>query len=203
VVQRAETTERARLVDVASAQFVEHGYGTAGLTAMAEAAGLELPHARRLFRSKSELLDAIIAPLIEEIERGLPGFRVGAGGDRIALLRNYLFALLRARRAARIVLFDPSARGTDAWERHAESMRRLVALLVGPRANLERQVRVRCALAVCQLGAGELAGVPAHRLRQPLLEAAIDTMVGSDPRSGRVSSRGEVALDLRPRIDLR
>ena len=154
MVQRAETTERARLVEVASAQFVEHGYGTTGLAALAEAAGLELSHARRLFGSKSGLLDAIVAPLIDEIERGLPGFRTEAGGDRIALLRTYVFALLRARRAARIVLFDPSARGTDAWERHAESMRRLVALLVGPRANLERQVRVRCALAVCQLGAG-------------------------------------------------
>jgi len=203
VVQRAETTERARLVEVSSAEFVERGYGATGLTALAEAAGLELSQARRLFGSKSGLLDAIVAPLIDEIERGLPGFRMGAGGDRIALLRTYLFALLRARRAARIVLFDPSARGTDAWERHAECMRRLVALLVGPRASLERQVRVRCALAVCQLGAGELAGVPAHRLRQPLLEAAIDTMVGTNPRSGRVSTSGDVALDLRSRIDLR
>ena len=203
MVQRAETTERARLVEVASAHFVEHGYGATALTALAEAAGLELPHARRLFRSKSVLLDAIVAPLIDEIERGMPGIRVGVGSDRIALLRSYLLALLRSRRAARIVLFDPSARGTEAWERHAECMRRLVALLVGPRANLERQVRVRCALAVCQLGAGELAGVPVHRLRHPLLEAAIDTMVGSDPRSGRVSTRGDVELDLRSGIGLR
>jgi AcrR family transcriptional regulator len=199
VVQRAGASERARIVDVAAAQFVEHGYAATSLATVAEAADVDVGRVRRLFGTKSAVLDAVVDPLVDDLDRVLPTGPAAGDVDRIALLRAYLFAVLRSRPAAHLVLFDRSARGTHAVEVAAERMRRVVALLVGPRANLERQVRVRCALAVCQLAAGELSGVPPHRLRQPLLESAIDTMVGPDPRGARVTPSGQVALDLRPR----
>ena len=96
------------------------------------------------------------------------------------MIRGYLLAILLHREAAQVLLFDPSAGGTAPAERLADQQRRMVALLVGPRGTIDRQVRTRCAVAIAQLGAGELKGVPGHRLRKPLWEAAIDVLLGTD-----------------------
>ena len=117
--------------------------------------------------------------------------------DRVEVMRGYLLAILLHREAAQVLLFDPSAGGTAPAERLADQQRRMVALLVGPRGTIDRQVRTRCAVAIAQLGAGELKGVPGHRLRKPLWDAAIDVLLGTDEPRIHVSEGGDATLDVR------
>lgn len=188
----------SRVVEVASRLFAEGGYGATSVRAVADAAELSHTTVYRLYRNKEGLLAAATEKLTHDLDDILamtpaPGTSV----DRIAVIRSYLLALLRNRPAAQLLLFDASVRGTAVAQVLADQQRRLTARLVGPRASMDRHVRARCAMAIAQLGAGELRAVPLHRIRQPLLAAAIDSLVGAEPREVDVTPSGQVSLDLR------
>ena len=52
-------------------------------------------------------------------------------------------------------------------------------------------------MAIAELSAGELKGVPGHRLRKPLWEAAIDVLLGTAEPRIHVSEMGDAMLDVR------
>ena len=150
------------------------------------------------FHDKVGLLAAVAEPLMSDLEALLTGTSASVRSiDRVEVMRGYLLAILQHREAAQVLLFDPSAGGTAPAERLADQQRRMVALLVGPRATIDRQVRTRCAVAIAQLGAGELKGVPGHRLRKPLWEAAIDVLLGTAEPRIHVSEMGDAMFDVR------
>lgn len=180
---------RNRLISAAPAVFVAHGYAETSLQDLGDAVGCSRSSLHRDFASKDELLAAVAEPLLEEIETLLGSFSVDlrAEEDRASVIRGYLVILGAHRDVSKVLLTDDGARRTPVGERVMDQQRSLVARLTGPRATLRQQVRARCGLAISHLMVGELSSVPAHRLRAPLLEAAIDMLSadqGSSPSDG-------------------
>jgi AcrR family transcriptional regulator len=186
--------------DVALDLFASAGYGPTTMREVAEAAAVTPASIYHRFKTKSGLLSAAVAPLVEDLETVIlapPEPRLPTVEDRILLIRGYLLSLLRHREAGQLLLYDPSTRPTPAHAELTDQHRRLVSLLLGPRASMQQQVRARCALAIAQLGVGELKSVPPHRLRRPLVEAAIDALIGSAALAERDAVGEEELIDLR------
>ena len=189
---------RDHVVGVASRFFSSNTYGATTVRGIASAADVTPSAIYYRFHDKVGLLAAVAEPLLSDLEALLTDTSTSVRSiDRVEVMRGYLLAILLHREAAQILLFDPSAGGTAPAERLADQQRRMVALLVGPRGTIDRQVRTRCAVAIAQLGAGELKGVPGHRLRKPLWEAAIDVLLGADEPRIHVSEGGDATLDVR------
>ena len=188
------------MVDVASRFFSSNTYGATTVRGIASAADVTPSAIYYRFHDKVGLLAAVAEPLLSDLEALLTGTSASVRSiDRVEVMRGYLLAILQHREAAQVLLFDPSAGGTAPAERLADQQRRMVALLVGPRGTIDRQVRTRCAVAIAQLGAGELKGVPGHRLRKPSVGGGDRRAAGHgrtpDPRErdGRRDARRAVA----------
>lgn len=180
---------RQRLIDAAPGLFASCGYAETSLQDLGDAAGCSRSSLYRDFASKDDLLAVAAEPLLGEMETLLASFSVdlGADEDRVSVVRAYLAILGAHRDLSKVLLTDAGARRTPVGQRVVEQQRSLAARLTGPRATLRQQVRARCALAILHLMVGELCSVPAHRLRAPLLQAAIDMLSangGSSPRDG-------------------
>ncbi|MGE3621182.1 MAG: TetR/AcrR family transcriptional regulator [Acidimicrobiia bacterium] len=198
----ARGTTREIVLEAAPILFAERGYGPTSVRQVAEVAGTTPRVLFHHFGTKEGLLNALAQPLVDELDEALatPAFP-DADLDRATLVRTYVALLLRRRDVARVLLVDDSARTAPAGVALAERQRRLAARLVGPRGNLERQVRARCALAVAQLAVGDLKTVPAFRLRLPLTEAAVDALVGAPGRTIDLTDIGGVSVRLQDELD--
>jgi AcrR family transcriptional regulator len=186
------------VVEVASKCFSANTYGASSVREIASAADVSPSAIYYRFHDKVGLLAAVAEPLLSDLETLLPDTSTSVGSiDRVEVMRGYILAILHHRECAQVLLFDPSAGGTAPVERLADQQRRMIALLVGPRGTIDRQVRTRCAVAIAQLSAGELKGVPGHRLRKPLWEAAIDVLLGTAQPRIHVSEMGDATLDVR------
>lgn len=174
-----EEPRRARLVGVAAQVFIARGYAATSLRDLADAAGFSKAALYRLFASKDDLLATLAEPFIREVEDVLSTVSLDADADtdRIEVIQAYVLALCAHRDVAKIVLTDSGVRPTAVGQRVFEQQRTLVARLTGPRAPLRQMVRARCAVSISHLIVGELSSVPVHRLRPPLLDAAIETLV--------------------------
>lgn len=157
--------------------FLDRGYAATTLTAVAEASGLARGALSRRFATKELLLSSIVAALLDDLDELVAGVDLERSGteDHVFVLADYLDTLLRHRRAARVLLSDSGVRSSTVWQRSAAQHRLLVARLAGRRASISQQVRANCSLSVLRLCVSELWAVPAHRLRQPLLEVALET----------------------------
>lgn len=188
----AGAARRERLVGAAAQLFIAHGYGATSLRDLADAGGCSKAALYRLFASKDDLLAALAEPFIGEVESVLASVSLDLDqeADRIEVIQAYLVTLCAHRDVAKVVLTDSGVRPTAVGQRVLEQQRSLVARLTGPRAPLRRQVRARCAVAISHLIVGELSSVPVHRLRPPLLDAAIEMLVIDQPVPSRAVREG-------------
>lgn len=195
----SSAARRERLIEVAAPLFASLGFAETSLRGLADAAGCSRSSLHDEFATKDDLLAAVAEPFVEAIETMLVSFSLdlGVDEDRVSVIKAYLIVLGGHRDVAKVLLTDVAARRTAIGERVVELQRSTVARLTGPRAPLRQQVRARCALAICNLMVGELAGVQAHRLRPPLFEAAVDLLVTTKEAS---SGRGGAKLEARPRL---
>lgn len=175
----ALSTRRDQLLEAALVGFSRRGYASTSLRDLAEAAGCSKAALYHHFATKDDLLAALADPFVDDVEAIVSSVSLdhGMDEDRVAVIQAYVLALGTHRELAKILLLDSGARSSAVSQRVVEQQRRLVARLAGSRASLRDQVRARCALSILHLMVGELAGVPVHRLRPPLVEAAIDTLL--------------------------
>lgn len=172
-------TPRKRLMDAAPGLFASKGYRTTSISELVHAAGCSRAAFYRHFASKDDLLEEMGQPFIADVDSFLASVSLDldADRDRISVLQSYVLALGVHRAVAKVLLTDSGARDTRVGQTVLEQQRSLVARLAGARAPLRQQVRARCAVAMSHLMVGELYAVPVHRLRPPLLAAAIETLV--------------------------
>lgn len=176
-------TRRERLMGAAPELFISRGYGATSLRDLADAAGCSKAALYHLFASKDDLLAALAEPFIGDVDGllGCVSLDLDADADRVGVIQAYVLLLSAHREVAKVLLTDSGVRPTAVGQRVVEQQRSLVARLSGPRAPLRQQVRARCAVAISHLMVGELFSVPVHRLRPPLLDAAIDTLAIDHP----------------------
>lgn len=189
----ALSTRRDRAIAIAPHLFAGRGYAATSMREVAEAAGYSKATLHRHFTTKDELVEAFAEDFVLDVDAILSSVSLDADADedRVTVIKAYLLALISQREVAKVVLCDAGVRRSPIGQRVDDQQRGLAARLAGPRASLRQQVRARCALAIVHLLVDELATVPAHRLRQPLLEAAIDTLVlrSEDPATPANAAR--------------
>src|SRR3954465_3198093 len=150
---------RPLVLDAALPPFARDGYEAVSMQAIANAAGVSKPVLYACFSSKEELFDELLRReervLWHRVEDAVP--EPGVAGEREALLRHGLTALLRAvvakPDAFRVIYLqrhgeDPSERGRERWEQRMSEV--LVAWT--PLPDREAQVCGRLLVAVAELG---------------------------------------------------
>ncbi|HVX42509.1 MAG TPA: helix-turn-helix domain-containing protein [Mycobacteriales bacterium] len=151
---------RQGILAAAREQFRQYGYERSSLEQIGSAVGITRGAVLYHYRSKAELLEALLAPFVEELEAALSDFEAMQPRPKPrAVLEVLLDAMLRTRAAAELLLRDTSSRqasGLDSWV--STQADRLVRLLA-PGSRRDRAARIR---GLAALGAltRPLAGLP-------------------------------------------
>jgi TetR/AcrR family transcriptional regulator, regulator of cefoperazone and chloramphenicol sensitivity len=161
-----DLTARARIRDAAIAQFAEHGFRTATIKSIADAAGVSTGLVQHHFGTKERLREACDQAAVERVQRQL---EVVAHADREVtspdfasalyasspLLVRYLIRLLLEDGPAGTTLFDALAAGTERFlsdaapdlfprgSRHAREGATMMAVMHLGAATLREQVERR------------------------------------------------------------
>ncbi|MEU3980898.1 helix-turn-helix domain-containing protein [Streptomyces sp. NPDC026672] len=124
---RADQAERTRraVVETARALFVERGFDATSLQLIADTMGVTKANVYYYFRTKSELLEAVLAPSVAALEALLDGAEaVDDPGARLGLLVDgFVDQVVLARRT-----LVPMSPGDPITRRHEATARRLDAL---------------------------------------------------------------------------
>jgi AcrR family transcriptional regulator len=172
------TSERIRAV--AAELFAEHGYGETSLREIAERLGITKAALYYHYRSKEQLLEAIVQPLFDDLEALATRAEAtphSSAGVR-AVFEDYLDLLLRHRSVCALFLRDASSivAIVPLYKEALNVSRRLNAAIAGPDATDER--RLRCAAALEVLGVALLTStwlpeIDDEIVRKTLLDAAV------------------------------
>jgi AcrR family transcriptional regulator len=150
---------RQGILAAAREQFRQYGYERSSLEQIGSAVGITRGAVLYHYRSKAELLEALLAPFVEDLEAALRDFEAMRPRPKPrAVLEVLLDAMLRTRAAAELLLRDTSSRqasGLDSWV--SAQADRLVRLLTP--GSRDRAARIR---GLAALGAltRPLAGLP-------------------------------------------
>ncbi len=120
IANEASTDTRDRLLDVAERLFAEHGFDAVSLRAITTDAGANLAAVNYYFGSKEALIEAVVARLVEPVNR-----------KRIEILDGIRQEELRDARSIVIAFIDPvleaAARGVGGDNRFFKLMSRCMA----------------------------------------------------------------------------
>jgi AcrR family transcriptional regulator len=162
---------RRRILAVSVELFAGQGYAGTSIRDIAGRAGLTKAALYYHFASKEEILDAVIAPLGDELDALL----LPVGGrppGPAALLAGMVDVLSRRIAVLHVVMSDPSAdRPPHRRLKFREQMGRLEAALAGD-GGTDDLIRARCALGAVQVGC--FATVAAASGDHPRLAAPLD-----------------------------
>lgn len=174
---RPRTSEtRERIQAVALELFAERGVRETSLRQIAERLGLTKPALYYHFSSREELLRSLVQPFVDDAEAMIveDETRAAAGPvDPRELLGRYFDISYRHRAVTNLLLFDLAQFNELGFvERVLNWRRRLVALLVGPDADVAARARAIVAIG----GLGDclvmLADTPHDELRAATVDAA-------------------------------
>ena len=141
----------SRIVAEATPLFAARGYGSVSIADIAEALTIEKGHVYYYFRYKERLLEAIVSPLLDAVER-VNATRHDGRGEFVDSLVDALF---EHQRELQVVLSDKaSVLATDVGARARELHLTTVRALAGRRPSLDARMRASAALAVIADAAG-------------------------------------------------
>lgn len=172
-VSRAEQADRTRreMLETALRLFSERGYGGTSLQMIADTMGLTKAAVYYHFRTKGELLEAMAAPVLEELDRVLDAAAaLPETPDRLQWLAEGIAATLVGNPAVMLVLGDPGAyavmeeRLPGATDGYRD---RTVALLFGEHPTLDQRIAALAVEAVAGI-LPRLVGTPEPQLREAL-----------------------------------
>jgi AcrR family transcriptional regulator len=183
----APADTRARILDVALELFTEHGFEGTTLQQIADRLGFTKAALYYHFRSKDDLLQALIAPAVGELDALLVAHEnePDTPACRRRFIVEYLDCLLRQRRLIAYMASDIAIVAHPLIAAGArERQKRVMARLVGDDLDFREQVRV---IAAFRGIAGVIAYYPnadTAELRAALTDVAKDLL-----RPGRRQAR--------------
>jgi AcrR family transcriptional regulator len=166
---------RTRILDAALELFSQHGFEGATLQQIADRLGFTKAALYYHFKSKDELLEALLSPAVRDLDELLDEHDQEPGGParHRAFLEAYIDYLLRHRRLLVYVSRDLAVLGRPAIaERADEHRRRLEQLLIGTELDFNGRVRVSVAFGGLQAAIVQHPDASSNELREALLEAA-------------------------------
>lgn len=175
-------TTRDRILLAALELFATRSYKAASMRQIAEEVGITKASLYHHFRSKQEILEELLTPLLNELDAVLTraaGER-GLAARRRQLLEESADALLDHRHVLSLLLHDTSVYGDDGFElsgRIVAWTERASELLAGGRGHWKDRVRAAQALAALADPISLFPEVSADQLRPELLNAAF-TLLG-------------------------
>jgi AcrR family transcriptional regulator len=175
-----------RILVAALELFSEHGFEGTTLQQIADRLGVTKAALYYHFRSKDELLSALVDPAVADLDDLLNEHESGrsTAGRRRAFLDAYIDYLLRHRALIVYISQDLAVLSRPAFAGHAEERRRrLGALLLGSDLGFADRVRVAMAFGGLQAAIVQHPGAPTDELRQALHDAA-RTLLRTRPRLG-------------------
>jgi AcrR family transcriptional regulator len=165
---------RARILDAALDVFSEHGFEGSSLQEIADRLDLTKAALYYYFRSKDELLEALVEPAItglEEILDACSGER-DTPARRKEFMKQYLDYFLRQRRLIAYISRDLATLAHPALSAGSEERRsRMYAILAGSDLDFNEQVRVTMAFGGMQAAIAQYPDADEAELRAALLDA--------------------------------
>ncbi|HEX3802475.1 MAG TPA: helix-turn-helix domain-containing protein [Solirubrobacteraceae bacterium] len=144
----AAAVTRTRILDAALELFSEHGFEGTTLQQIADRLGFTKAALYYHFRSKDDLLQALIAPAIAELDALLDAYEqeTDTPGQRRRFAEDYIDVMLGQRRLIAYMASDLAIVAHPAIAGgHVERRARLQAQLAGDGLELREQVRVTMA----------------------------------------------------------
>jgi AcrR family transcriptional regulator len=165
---------RARILDAALDVFSEYGFEGSSLQQIADRLDLTKAALYYHFRSKDELLEALVEPAItgvEEILAACAGER-DTPARRKEFMKQYLDYFLRQRRLIGYISRDLATLAHPAISAGNEERRaRVEAMLAGSDLDFSDQVRVTMAFGGMQAAIAQYPDADEAELRAALLDA--------------------------------
>ena len=165
---------RARILDAALDVFSEYGFEGSSLQQIADRLDLTKAALYYYFRSKDELLEALVEPAI----KGLDEILDACSGEkdtparRKKFLNEYLDYFLRQRRLVAYISRDLATLAHPAISTGSEERRaRMEAILAGADLDFSDRVRVTMAFGGMQAAIAQYPDADETELREALLEA--------------------------------
>ncbi|MCP5111061.1 MAG: TetR/AcrR family transcriptional regulator, partial [bacterium] len=143
-VQKEHHTRRTELLDIAQGLFVQNGYDSTPVSAILEAAGVAKGTFYHYFRSKEDLLDALVERMIELILTSMHASINAEGLDGIEKLKAYFRASSQWKannREALMAVVKPLYSNENLLLRHKMNRRTLEAAVPDLTAIIEQGVR--------------------------------------------------------------
>ncbi|HVV30544.1 MAG TPA: helix-turn-helix domain-containing protein [Mycobacteriales bacterium] len=164
---------RERLLDEALDLFTRQGYEATSLQQLADRLGVTKAAIYYHFRSKRDILSALVEPMMDDLARRMDRAECGQSVSTPAMLADYVDFLISQRRVIQFAHQDISWLGEmpELLARNVELRGRLIALLAGKNLSLDAQVRVTVALTGVQGALAVHVDADPAALRSALLDA--------------------------------
>ena len=139
---------RARILDVALELFAEKGFAGTSTREISERLGFTKAALYYHFRTKDDLLEALLAPGFEGLSSLVDDSTTQTSASaRRAILATYIDLVAAHESVIRVLTHDPSTANRPVLIRHKQLFERLTCLLAGDEApGVAQQTRVRAAL---------------------------------------------------------
>jgi AcrR family transcriptional regulator len=165
---------RARILDAALEVFSEHGFEGSSLQQIADRLDLTKAALYYYFRSKDELLEALVEPAITGVDEILAACsdERDTPARRKQFMKQYLDYFLRQRRLIAYISRDLATLAHPAISAGNEERRaRVEAILAGSDLDFRDQVRVAMAFGGMQAAIAQYPDADEAELRAALLDA--------------------------------
>lgn len=144
---------RARIVEAAVGLIADHGFSATSTREISERLGFTKAALYYHFRTKEDLLAAIVAPAMGDLA-ALVERSAGATtpAERRRLVEGYVDLVARHVDLVRVLANDPAARSSGVLAAAEPLYRRFASALAGSDVpDLEQRVKVRCALGAIHM----------------------------------------------------
>lgn len=175
---------KRRILETALDLFGEHGYEAASLRQLAHRMDFTPAALYYHFDSKADILQAVVAPLLDDIDTVLEDH---TGSERV-LLERLVDILLKHRAIVGLLASDVSAaRASRIRERLETQSRHLVNMIAGDDIDEEALVRVTAALGAVRRPLVDLPGVDLAAHRDLIVASALGAL---NPPRGQHHTQG-------------
>lgn len=175
----APADTRARILDVALELFTEHGFEGTTLQQIADRLGFTKAALYYHFRSKDDLLQALVAPAVGELDALLSAHEgePDTPAERRRFIVEYLDCLLRQRRLIAYMASDIAIVAHPLIAAGArDRQKRVMARLVDDELDFREQVRVVAAFRGISGAIANYPNADTAELRAALIDVAKDLL---------------------------
>ncbi|WP_020667325.1 TetR/AcrR family transcriptional regulator [Amycolatopsis nigrescens] len=176
---------RERILDTARDLFSAHTYRAASMREIAERVGITKPSLYHHFRSKTEILESLLAGPVDQLAATVEdtGVEAEVVEVRHRVLRGCIDVMVTHRDVMVLLLRDASVYGeetTQLMSRVLTIMERATTLLAGPDPDWRGRLRAAQALAAATDPISYFTDVPGDELREELFRGAA-MVLGLEP----------------------